>query len=106
MKFKAIFSVLLLGFICYACGSDEQKSKSDKPRNILGEKVYKRNCLACHGLDGKAKTNGALDITESTLELDERILLIKNGRKTMTPFKSMLSEKEIKAVAEYTFTLK
>lgn len=98
--------MLLLGFICYACGGDGNKPKSDKPRNILGEKVYKRNCLACHGMDGKAKTNGALDITESTLELDERILLIKNGRKTMTPFKSMLSEKEIKAVAEFTFTLK
>ena len=106
MKFKAIFCLLLLGFICYACGSDGNKNKSDQPRNILGEKVYKRNCLACHGLDGKAKTNGALDITESTLNMDERILLIKNGRKTMTPFKTMLKEKEIKAVAEYTFTLK
>ena len=106
MKFKAIFCLLLLGFICYACGSDEINHKSDQPRNILGEKVFKRNCIACHGLDGKAKTNGALDITESQLSMEERILLIKNGRKTMTPFKSMLSEKEIKAVAEYTFRLK
>jgi len=106
MKFKLIYCLLFLGIISYACGNSNDNNKNSNPRNILGEKVYKRNCLACHGLDGKAKTNGALDISESTLQLDERILLIKNGRKTMTPFKSMLSEKEIKAVAEYTFTLK
>jgi len=73
---------------------------------IDGKQLYKRNCITCHGIDGSLKLNGARDITQSKLTLGERVLLIRNGRNTMTAFEGILSPEEINAVAEYTFTLK
>ena len=50
--------------------------------------------------------SGAANLTETKLTLDEKIAVITNGRNTMTPFKGLLSEAKIKAVAEYTEKLK
>ena len=38
--------------------------------------------------------------------LAAKIEIIKNGKNAMTPFSGMLNEEQIKAVAEYTETLK
>lgn len=50
--------------------------------------------------------NGAKDLTASELNKEERIHVITNGRNTMAAYKSLLSEKEIAAVAVYTLKLK
>ena len=50
--------------------------------------------------------SGAFDLTTSELSVEERINVITNGRNVMTAFKSILDEDKIKAVAEYTLTLK
>jgi cytochrome c6 len=60
----------------------------------------------CHGEDGKLGINGSKDLTKSLLTKEERVLVIKNGRNTMTPFAGILSDNEILAIADYTFTLK
>lgn len=73
---------------------------------VDAEKIYKTNCLVCHGVDGKLGINGAKDLTASPMTLDERINNVTNGAGTMTPFKGILTEEEIKAVAAYTFKLK
>ncbi|MEM1220214.1 MAG: cytochrome c [Bacteroidota bacterium] len=70
-----------------------------------GEKIYKTYCVTCHGLYGNMGASGAFDLTTSELSIDERVLVITNGRKLMTPFKSLLDEKEIRAVAKYTMKL-
>ena len=49
--------------------------------------------------------NGAKDITQSSLMLGDRIQVITNGRNLMTPFKGLLTDEEIKAVALYSITL-
>ncbi len=72
----------------------------------VGEKIYKTNCITCHGLRGDMGASGALNLKVSQLTLDDRINVITNGRNAMTPFKNLLSPDEIKAVAEYTFKLK
>ena len=51
-------------------------------------------------------SNGAFNLTTSELGLDERVAVITKGRGVMTPFQGVLKEEEIKAVAEYTLTLK
>ncbi|MCB0705441.1 MAG: cytochrome c [Saprospiraceae bacterium] len=71
-----------------------------------GKSIYKINCVQCHGLYGNMGASGSFDLTVSTLSLEERIQVITNGRNTMLPFGSLLSEEKIKAVAEYTLTLK
>lgn len=71
-----------------------------------GAKVFKQYCVACHGLYGDMGVNGAFNLQTSKLSLEEKVAVITNGRNAMTPFKDVLSPEQIKAVAQYTLTLK
>ena len=71
-----------------------------------GMAVFRKNCITCHGADGKLGLNGAKDLSASAISVEERMEIITNGKKLMTPFKALLSAEEIKAVATYTMTLK
>ena len=88
-----------------ACSSSNgQGSEAALNQEPDGEKIFKTNCVICHGIKGNLQLNGAKVLGESELSLEERILVIKNGRNTMTPFGGLLSDEEIEAVAKYTFT--
>ena len=71
-----------------------------------GMAVFRQYCVTCHGADGKLALNGAKDLSKSALTLQERITQITKGKNMMTPFAEVLSPEEIKAVAEYTLSLK
>ncbi|MEO0341526.1 MAG: cytochrome c [Bacteroidota bacterium] len=114
---KKFFILLAIACFIIACNSgvEEEPTAStttpaptaapEKPAED-GKKIYKQYCVACHGLYGDMGTNGAFNLTTSELSLEERINVITNGRNTMTPWKGILSEEKIKAVAEYTQELK
>ena len=105
MKNVIIF-ILLLSFGWYSCKSDnDQLNSKEENTQIDGNALYKKNCIICHGIDGKLQYNGAKDLSKSMLNDEERIKQITNGKKLMTPFGGILSEREIKAVAEFTKTL-
>jgi mono/diheme cytochrome c family protein len=104
------FIFICLMVITYACAN---KSKNDIPASnepaaevVDGAQVYKTRCELCHGTDGKLGANGSKDLTVSDFDLNERIAMISNGKGVMTAFKDILSLAEIKAVAEYSMTLK
>jgi len=111
---KKVLVFLFISATILACGGggDDSTSSSSTTNNsravakVDGEKVYKQYCVTCHGLYGDMGASGAYNLTESELSVEERIAVITNGRKTMTSFKALLSEEKIKAVAEYTLTLK
>lgn len=71
-----------------------------------GKKVYNMYCIVCHGSDGTMGANGAHNLQESTLTLDERLQVITKGRNTMTAFEKVISEEKIKQVAEYIETFR
>lgn len=96
------FFWLVFLLILWSC---TQREETEAPQVMSGQKIYQKNCVICHGADGKLQLNGAKDLSVSVLPLDERINQITNGKNLMTPFKGILSEKEIKAVAEYTLQL-
>ncbi len=73
---------------------------------VHGKAVFVTNCAKCHGEDGKAGINGASNLTASLCENRGLIGIIKHGRKLMPAYKDLLSEQEIKAVAEYVKTLR
>ena len=107
---RLIFLLLPLTVYMLACagGGDKNKpsaSSSDKPA-VDGAKIYKINCELCHGPDGKLKSNGSKDLSVSEMDLDMRIAQISKGKGLMMPYEKILSLAEIKAVAEYTMTLK
>ena len=109
MKKYALF--LLLAAFVIACGGKEEAASSGSSSqasvaSVDGEKVYKQYCVTCHGIYGDMGASGAFNLKTSQLTVEERIQVITNGRNAMTPFKTLLNEEKIKAVAEYTMTLK
>lgn len=116
---KVLIFAALAGFII-ACGGSEDTTDSGSTATeqttasasepaapaVDGEKVYKQNCIACHGLYGDMGASGAFNLQTSELTVEERINVITNGRNTMAAWGSLLNEDQIKAVAEYTMTLK
>lgn len=108
MKKYIVFVFLVC--VIFACGSEKKSSdrnmKKDLKQVVDGSKIYKRYCVSCHGMYGNMGTSGAFDLTKSALTLEEKVGVITNGRKLMTAFKSTLDEEEIKAVAEFTESLK
>lgn len=101
---------LLLGLfagLVLACGSAGAEAESPSLAGPPdGETLYRKYCVLCHGADGKKGFNGAGDLTRSLLTLDERVVLIREGKGMMTPFRELLGEEEIRAVAAYTLKLK
>ena len=102
------FIFLCLAFFTFACGNKESKPTVTVTEKIVvdGSKVFKQSCELCHGRDGKLGANGSKDLTSSVFNLEERIAMIMKGKGLMTPFENILSLAEIKAVAEYSMTLK
>lgn len=109
-KVLAVLSlILIIGAYGMAEMSKKQKSKSMETisgSNLNGQELFNASCISCHGADGKLGLMEASDLSISTMELATKIELIKNGKGAMTPFSGILSEEQIKAVAEYSESLK
>jgi len=111
---KKISLLIMLGFLTWACAntsanSDESTASADteaKAEGPDGEAIYKTYCVNCHGLQGDMGGAGAYNLRMSELSLEERMQVIKNGRGMMAALGSLMSEEEIRAVAQYTFKLK
>ncbi|MCH2214976.1 MAG: c-type cytochrome [Flavobacteriales bacterium] len=101
---RKIFLVTALSVGLLSCG--EVSPYTNEDGSINAEKIYKAHCAICHGDNGRKGFANSSILPESQLSEKERILVITNGRGTMSPYKMVLSEKEIEAVAKYTMTLK
>lgn len=87
--------------LCTAFSCDNETSiSSDLP--ISGKEIFEINCVVCHGDAGDLGFGGAADLTQSALNLEERMEIIANGKNAMMPYSSMLNHDEIEAVAIYT----
>jgi len=99
MKAKLIVAAIALTIA--ACAE-----KKPTTSGIDGKKIYKQNCVLCHGADGKLGANGSKDLTKSILTLDEKKAIIKNGKGKMIGLGGILNAEEIEAVALFTQKLK
>lgn len=95
-----MFASLILLIACTG-NSDTQGTHG----RVSGADLFKRHCVLCHGATGNLGLNGAGDLTRSKLNREQRIAIISNGKAAMPVFSKLLTEKEIEAVAEYTFSL-
>ena len=98
---KKILILSAFAIIAFSCAD-----KKAKTSGVDGRKVFKLNCVVCHGLDGKLGANGSKDLTLSKMSLDERKAIIKNGKGAMVGLGTLLKPSEIEAVAQYTLKLK
>lgn len=99
-----------------------EKSTNDSALNeteILGKRLFERNCVFCHGQDGSGKnwigsfiephprnlfTKAFLDNMDKS-QLAEKITQGKEGS-AMPSWKTVLSQKEISAIVDFIFTQK
>jgi mono/diheme cytochrome c family protein len=100
MRVLSVFLFIISFGMLIACGS---KKTEKGVKKVSGFFVFKEYCVSCHGVDGRMGLNGAKSIPDSKLNLEERIKHITNGKGTMQPYKGILTEAEIKAVAAYSF---
>ena len=73
---------------------------------VDAKKLFRMHCAICHGFKGNMMVNGAKDLTKSTIELKNAVAQVYFGKGLMTPYKDVLKEEEIIALAKYTETLR
>jgi len=81
--------------------ADESKVKA-----VDAKKLFKNYCAICHGRKGNMEINGSKDLSKTNTSLAQRVAQIYFGRGTMTPFKNIIKDEEIIAVAQYIDELK
>jgi len=103
-KLKKVMCIIFAISLIFCTTSDEKTSESKDGglSSNSGNKTFSTYCVLCHGSDGKMGLNGAKDLSLSILDLEGRMKIIKEGKDLMTPFGELLSDEEIKAVAQYT----
>jgi len=99
---KQLLAFAVLSIVVLACGEKKPSAESI----ASGKKIYKQNCMLCHGADGKLGANGSKDLTQSTMSLADRKEIIKNGKGKMVGLGSLLDDKQIEEVAQFTYNLK
>lgn len=101
-RVRRIWLVLSISIAFVSCRQDSPGVIQSEPV----QKLYKRHCALCHGMDGKLGAAGAGDLTQSVITHEEIVLIITYGKsetpgKVMTPFKDVLSAEEIEAMATF-----
>lgn len=111
---KKLLFILPVLLVLIAC-ADANDKKSTKPakkekkaaaKTPDGKKIFKINCVLCHGADGKLGINGSKDLTKSEITLEDAIMQITKGKGLMAAYEPILSKEEIEAVAKYTLSLR
>jgi mono/diheme cytochrome c family protein len=87
-------------------GTSQNNGRLGESEMANGEKIYLQYCKMCHGVDGTLGLNGAANLKKSTLTNTQAIDIVKEGRNTMQPYRELLNEEEIEAVATYAMKLK
>jgi mono/diheme cytochrome c family protein len=95
--------VLTIVLLVTSCGPSLPDTTADGKPN--GEKIYQQQCVNCHGSKGDLGVAGAANLHTSSMTIQDRITIIRNGKGAMNGF-SHLSEAEIEAVATYIDELK
>jgi len=115
MRRTAWFAVALLaafGIAMTACGGgkDGKGGETNAPQGqnggadsvaAQGEKIYKANCVSCHGADLGGGLGPELRNADERLSADELFTVIKEGRGRMPAFGGSLSDDEIRALVEW-----
>ena len=79
--------------------------------DAAGAQTYKSNCVVCHGADGTGTPTGkslkAPDLHSDAVQkmtVAQMVTQVSDGKNNMPPFKSTLSEDQIKDVVAYVRT--
>ncbi|GAB2856847.1 hypothetical protein GCM10027044_15870 [Hymenobacter ruber] len=79
---------------------------SAAPPVLPGQAIFQKNCVRCHGTNGKLGLNSAHDLTKSNLNAFGRTYLVTNGMGKMPAFGKKLTPEQVQQVVAYSLTLK
>lgn len=105
---RILLPLLLVGGLI-SCSEEKpapQEKKKEEFPLARTQMIFAGNCGICHGEDGTRPIEGAKDLSLSTLSFEERVVMITNGKGTMTPFRERLTEEQIRHLALYLETLR
>jgi mono/diheme cytochrome c family protein len=80
---------------------------------VLGETLYEKTCISCHGIDGKGSKKVSFlvnprDLSKTILTEEQSYIIIRDGAHfagaradIMPSFKSTFNEKELRALSHY-----
>lgn len=97
------FGIFVTAAILFSCGNSGEKKSSSK---AIGQETYEKQCVRCHGEDGNLGLSGAKSLSKTNLSSADMIPIITNGSSggIMPSYRDVLSEEEIKNVAQYIET--
>src|SRR6185437_1061990 len=118
-----IISCIFLGFLfLFACnnrggsntpiytykpaGSDTGATHNELANTQQGEQLFQQRCSACHGVNGNARNNNAIDLSMTMLDSEGIVTTIKNGRNTMPAFKDAIPDSDIAQIEIYVRSLR
>ena len=81
-------------------------AQATPPAPLSGQAIFQKNCVRCHGANGKRGANGAHDLTKSNLNEFGRTYLVTNGLGKMPAFGKALTPAQVQQVVAYSLTLK
>ena len=73
---------------------------------LPGQPIFQKNCVRCHGANGKRGLNGAHDLTKSNLNAFGRTYLVTSGLGKMPAFGKVLTPAQVEQVVAYSLTLR
>ncbi len=101
---KQLFvAIVLLAATLVSCSEESSEATPERP--IDGEQLFLMRCTLCHGEDGMLGLSGAKDLTVSAMSREEKIVIVKNGKGNMIPYKDLMTPEEIEAVVDYVESL-
>jgi len=74
---------------------------TDKINQANAKSIFNRNCAMCHGMKGDLSINGSKKLNITNTSLEQRVAQIYFGKGAMTPFKGVMKNEDIIAVAQY-----
>ena len=97
------FGIFVTAGILFSCGNGGKEQPASK---VMGQETYEKQCERCHGEDGNLGLSGAKSLSKTNLTSSDMIPIITNGSSggIMPSYRDVLSEEEIKNVAQYIET--
>ena len=102
--------VLVLAISFASCSSEQEDLDVYKEKGLaadFGKKLYKNNCIACHGEQGDLGAGGASDLKKSRIAEQEVADVIEKGRKGMPAHDHIYGLKEeLDSLVNYVMSLR
>ena len=90
----------------YTSDTNSESMANNKVEVSESQILFEQKCSLCHGNDGTAGIGNAANLQTSKVDSVTSLKIITEGKGSMPPFKSQLSEQQIHKLVSYVFSLR